>query len=347
MQTMDIPNPTLTTGWFALASSRSLCERPLGTTLFGRPLVLARTASGELLALDDCCPHRHVPLSEGRMTDQGIQCPYHGWTFDAGGRCTVIPGLAAGACMPNVRVGGVQAIEQDGLVWARLASGTDAATPALPDYLRRLSPSTRRFIWETEWKASPVDALENFLDPLHTHFVHSGLVRRQGTRRAAHAHVTRAQGVLRVDYAGQSAQNGWLYRLFESPRTAESAHFAVAAPGSAQLEYRYRNGSALYFTLHFSPIDARRTRVLGTLHVENRWAPAWMVRLLAWPLLRRVARQDQKIVEMQAANRARCRRHEGVSTPLDLVRPSLDEAWAPGAAPARRAAREHIVQMML
>ncbi len=344
---MDIPNPTLRTGWFALAPSRSLRNRPLGTMLFGRPLVLARTASGALLALDDCCPHRHAPLSKGRMTELGIQCPYHGWTFDAGGRCTAIPGLASGACMPAVRVGHVDAMEQDGLVWVRLASGDETTAPALPEYLRRLSPGTLRFVWQTEWNASPVDALENFLDPLHTHFVHPGLVRRHGARSEAQAQVTHAQGLLRVDYAGQPAQNGWLYRLFESPRIAERAHFAAAAPGSAQLEYRYRNGSALYFTLHFSPIDERRTRVLGTLHVENRWAPAWMVRLLVWPFLRRVARQDQTIVEMQAANRARCRRHDGISTQLDLVRPSLDEVWAPRSASAHRAAHERTVQIML
>ena len=40
----------------------------------------------------DKCPHRLVPLSEGRINEKGdIECPYHGWSFDGKGICTDIP----------------------------------------------------------------------------------------------------------------------------------------------------------------------------------------------------------------------------------------------------------------
>ena len=40
----------------------------------------------------DCCPHRLVPLSEGRITATGqLQCGYHGWNFNSSGKCTAIP----------------------------------------------------------------------------------------------------------------------------------------------------------------------------------------------------------------------------------------------------------------
>jgi phenylpropionate dioxygenase-like ring-hydroxylating dioxygenase large terminal subunit len=170
--------------------------------------------------------------------------------------------------------------------------------------------------------------LENFLDPLHTPFIHRGLVRRDAARQLVTATITQSADQIQVDYEGQHTQNGILYRLFESPRTRERAHWSRTAAGSAQLEYRYKNGSALYFTLHFSPESESRTRVHGTLHVENRWAPAWAVRAFVWPLLRRVARQDQTIVEAQASNRALFGYATGVSTELDLVRRSLDEIWS-------------------
>ncbi len=33
-------------------------------------------------ALDDQCPHRLAPLSEGRIAEDGLlECPYHGWAF--------------------------------------------------------------------------------------------------------------------------------------------------------------------------------------------------------------------------------------------------------------------------
>ena len=50
-------------------------------------------------AFRDVCPHRLVPLSEGRLdgTPSGntvLQCAYHGWEFDDKGKCVQIPQLS-------------------------------------------------------------------------------------------------------------------------------------------------------------------------------------------------------------------------------------------------------------
>lgn len=128
-----------------------------------------------------------------------------------------------------------------------------------------LAPGNRKFLWQTTWQANIVDALENVLDPLHTHFVHTGPVRRQAARRAMQVGLRAdAEGFV-VDYAGQSAQSGLLYPLFESPRERERASFS--APGTAQLHYHYRNGSYACISLHFSPETADRTRLVGMLHL--------------------------------------------------------------------------------
>ncbi|KAJ0703203.1 putative pheophorbide a oxygenase [Helianthus annuus] len=42
--------------------------------------------------LDDRCPHRLAPLSEGRIDQWGrLQCVYHGWCFGGSGDCKFIP----------------------------------------------------------------------------------------------------------------------------------------------------------------------------------------------------------------------------------------------------------------
>ncbi|GAB2920055.1 Rieske 2Fe-2S domain-containing protein [Paraburkholderia jirisanensis] len=330
---MSTWNPALYRSWFVVAESRRVQRAPLSVTLLDRRWVIARLQSGELLALDDCCPHRHVPLSMGRVTLAGLQCCYHGWTFDANGRCTAVPGLTPQACIPTIRVAAARVIERDGLIWIKTDAQDEAAASALPAFVGGLPVGGHRLTWSSIWNARAVDALENFLDPMHTHFIHPGLVRREGERQCIKATVTRLEGALQVDYDGQPQQNGLLYRLFESPRDRERAHFSAAAAGSAQLEYRYKNGSALFFTLHFSPESESVTRVHGTFHVENRWAPRWAVRMLAWPFLLRVVRQDQRVVEAQAANSAHFRRSAGLSTELDLVRPSLDQVWSSRSHP--------------
>ena len=320
-------NPALSRSWFVVAQSRQIGEKPFSVTLLNRPLVIARDRQGCLMALDDCCPHRHVPLSLGRMTDEGLQCAYHGWTFRADGRCVSVPGLMLSTCAPVAQVGAVGVMEHDGLVWVRLDSRDPAQAGTLPAFVHRLQPSGRRFVWQSTWRARAVDALENFLDAQHTHFVHAGLVRSSQRRTVVEATVSKLHGSVQVDYRGQPAQSGWMYRLFESPREVERAWFCSSAAGTAQLEYRYRNESALYFTLHFSPIDETHLHVHGTLHVENRWAPAWALWLIVWPFLRRILAQDQAIVEAQAKNKKRFANGEGLSSELDLVKPVLDATW--------------------
>jgi phenylpropionate dioxygenase-like ring-hydroxylating dioxygenase large terminal subunit len=263
------------------------------------------------------------------VTPAGIACPYHGWVFGADGGCVAVPGLAPGECPPKVGARTVAAREFDGLVWVRLAAEGDAAPPAMVAAYR---PASRKFTGQLRWRGGIVDVIENFLDPLHTHTVHPGLVRKPDAPRQpmrVRLDVT-PEGFI-VDYRGQPAQSGILFRLFESPRVSEKLHFAGA--GSAQIEYVYANGSVVRITLHFTPETPEHVHVFTTMHVENRWAPRWAVRWLVYPFLRRVARQDARILAWQAFNQARFPDRRGVSTRLDIVRANLEKIWERGETP--------------
>lgn len=50
-----------------------------------------RTASDEVFAIDDRCPHRGGPLSEGIVHGTSVTCPLHSWVF------SLETGLAQGA----------------------------------------------------------------------------------------------------------------------------------------------------------------------------------------------------------------------------------------------------------
>jgi nitrite reductase/ring-hydroxylating ferredoxin subunit len=55
---------------------RGLCVR-VGTIDVG----LFRVA-GEIVAIENRCPHAGDPLSEGRLDGAIVTCPNHGWRFD-------------------------------------------------------------------------------------------------------------------------------------------------------------------------------------------------------------------------------------------------------------------------
>lgn len=318
---------SLQSGWFVVTPSRRLRSKPLGIKLLGRPIVLARMQDGAVVAMEDRCPHRQYPLSAGRIVSDGLQCGYHGWTFGPDGRCIKVPGQTPDACLPRVGVRLLQIKEFDGFVWLRAASSEEDSTLDFPHFIAQRPPGSRKFMTRMLWQGKALDALENFMDPMHTHMTHPGLVRKGTERRPMTASIEQCVDSICVTYSGQEEQRGLLFRLFESPRSLERVHHDKRNPGSACIEYRYKNGSALFFTLHFTPVEPWKTLIHATLHVEGRWAPSWAVNTFAWPFLWRVAIQDQNAVERQAKNRVQFPDRKDASTELDVVSSYLRSIW--------------------
>ena len=46
---------------------------------------------GEFYAIDNFCPHRGAPLSEGALCGHIVECGWHGWQFDVrSGECLTV-----------------------------------------------------------------------------------------------------------------------------------------------------------------------------------------------------------------------------------------------------------------
>jgi phenylpropionate dioxygenase-like ring-hydroxylating dioxygenase large terminal subunit len=306
--------------WFVVARSAAVGAIPIPVVAFGRPFALVRDPARGVLAFEDRCPHRGAPLSVGRFGPAGLTCRYHGWTFGADGRCRSLPGAAASLSVSNFRVSVFPVQERDGLIWI---SAKDSNP--LPQRALELDPASRRFVQQFKWRAPILEAQENFLDAQHTPTIHPKIVRNDSKRAPVRVVLQRTGDGFVVDYSGQPQQTGWLFRLFESPRTSERAYFSGLS--MAQIEYRYQSGWAAWISLYFTPETATSTHVFATLHVAGRWAPSWLIRLLVWPFLKRVGRQDQYIVEQQELTRCQFPQRHHVVTELDIARPYLEAAW--------------------
>ena len=77
--------------WWCAAHVDEVTEKPMARWLLEKPVVLYRLSDGTPVALDNRCPHRWAPLSEGRVIDDKIVCAYHGMEFGSDGVCTNIP----------------------------------------------------------------------------------------------------------------------------------------------------------------------------------------------------------------------------------------------------------------
>ncbi len=134
----------------------------------GRELVLWIDGEGTAVAMEDRCPHRHAKLSKGWIDRGQLLCGYHGWTFNAEGKCTRIPQKddddPAGICVPKYRTA-----MRYGYLWVALE---DPISP-LPE-IDEDGDSAFRRIYEfyEPWKCSGLRLMENSFDNAHFSFVH-------------------------------------------------------------------------------------------------------------------------------------------------------------------------------
>jgi phenylpropionate dioxygenase-like ring-hydroxylating dioxygenase large terminal subunit len=115
-----VPGEPGATGWYPVARSDEVGTTPVPVGAAGQAYVVVRLRPGaEVTALSARCPHRLVPLATATIVDGRLQCPYHGWQFNAEGRCVEIPSLGAdGTPPPRADLSAPWAVEErDGWIW--------------------------------------------------------------------------------------------------------------------------------------------------------------------------------------------------------------------------------------
>jgi phenylpropionate dioxygenase-like ring-hydroxylating dioxygenase large terminal subunit len=134
-------------------------DNVLATMAAGRPLALWRSASGQVQAWEDRCPHRGVALSLGRVQGDRLACAYHGWEYAAGsGRCVAIPALPDLPVPGKVCAKSFTALERQGMVWVRVDGDQPANDTPPPDDIAPLA--FLRTIGVNAGRAATENALE-------------------------------------------------------------------------------------------------------------------------------------------------------------------------------------------
>jgi len=169
--------------WYPVSFLRDLDpQRPTPFTLLGQDLVLwFDRAAQQWRAFADVCPHRLVPLSDGRLNEAGeLECPYHGWSFNGEGHCTAIPQAEPGSsCSQRSHCRSYATATAEGLLFVFSGEAREATEQPLP-----LVPEIDQPGWVVQdtFRDLPMDALtllENVLDVSHVPFTHHATVGRR------------------------------------------------------------------------------------------------------------------------------------------------------------------------
>jgi nitrite reductase/ring-hydroxylating ferredoxin subunit len=99
--------------------------------ILGEDLTLYRGESGTAHIVGRRCAHRGVQLVLGFIHGEHIECPYHGWTYDASGQCVAQPGEQRPFC-DRVKIKGYPVQEYLGPALAVLREGKARSCRAWP-----------------------------------------------------------------------------------------------------------------------------------------------------------------------------------------------------------------------
>jgi phenylpropionate dioxygenase-like ring-hydroxylating dioxygenase large terminal subunit len=149
---------------------------PMRLMLLGEKLIAFRDSAGRVAIMDHRCPHRCASLFFGRNEQGGIRCVYHGWKFDAEGRCTDMPNLPAHQDFKDkVRAKAYRTAERNGLIWVYM--GAEDIAPPLPDLEATLLPAEDASITMMQRECNWLQALEGDIDTSHFSWLHFGSVK--------------------------------------------------------------------------------------------------------------------------------------------------------------------------
>ena len=157
--------------WYVAAWSYELdAKTPIGRMLIGEPIVMYRKSDGTVVALEDRCPHRHAPLSLGRIEGDRIRCMYHGLTLGPDGVCTGFPGGAAAP--PGTAARTFPVVERWSWIWVWMGDPAKADPVHIPDAYGLDDPGWVMRSDALDYAADYQLLHDNLCDLSHLDFVH-------------------------------------------------------------------------------------------------------------------------------------------------------------------------------
>jgi 5,5'-dehydrodivanillate O-demethylase len=163
--------------WQPIGTVAELDSEPVQKVrLLGEDLTLYRSAAGEYGLVGDRCPHRCLSMEFGLPDEKGLRCAYHGWLFDAKGRCLEQP--FEDRTNPNsrfkektsIKAYPVQAL--GGLIFAYL--GPEPA-PLVPRWDLLVRDDLDKIIEIHTLPCNWLQCMDNAVDPVHFEYLHAEL----------------------------------------------------------------------------------------------------------------------------------------------------------------------------
>jgi phenylpropionate dioxygenase-like ring-hydroxylating dioxygenase large terminal subunit len=255
--------------WYPVAVTEFLdASRPHSIQLLGKDLVIWQDNSGKWQCFADACPHRLVPLSEGRVEPDGtLLCAYHAWRFDSQGKCVGIPQSKDAETEAKHRANPKSCAivyptqELQGLLWVWAESGSQAQVesqlqkPRLIPELEENSDKVQKTFWNIRDLPYGWDFfIENVVDPAHAPVSHHGII---GDRYKD------AKYYDMIRLREMSVPEGFSYAVVPTGANTESATSDFQPPCHVRIVSTFKDGGKMILALYAIPTRPGWCRHIG------------------------------------------------------------------------------------
>jgi len=279
--------------WHPVLLSKELGKRPIKGLRFGLAFVFWRDDSGIAHAFPDRCPHLGASLSQGKVRDGKLICPFHGFEYLASGECTHIPANGSQSRIPvGMACTRFESIEAHGFIWMWVGKEPVSGTPA---YFSEIEQGFRTHDTVIDACVNYSRAIENQLDAAHLPFVHRTTI-GAGRKTAVDGPYIQAN---------ERGIDSWVLNRIDngtSPATqAELGERSAQCQPSLRLLYPgqwlLNISGRLKNVIAFVPIDEHTTRFyLRTYHKVNIPVIGYAYGLVLQYVNKIILRQDLKVI---------------------------------------------------
>lgn len=159
--------------WYAVEYDKTVKKGVVKEVVFwGSSIALYRNQEGQLVAIENRCPHRHLKLSHGVVDGCTLRCIYHGWAFDASGTLVDYSHDDFGKPLIKRQLITYPVRVQYGLIWIFPGDPAKAETRSIPEIpeIQGNAPWAN-FIVDFTWNAHHSMIIDNISDFTHA-FLH-------------------------------------------------------------------------------------------------------------------------------------------------------------------------------
>jgi len=156
--------------WYVVLDSKEINSKPVGVTRLGVKLVFWRNSQGKVSCVHDLCPHLGAKLSQGKVNEDCLACPFHGFEFDSSGQCVYLPAVGRKGDIPKaMHTEAYPTFEAHGYIW--IWWGDPNIMQSQPKWVD-IDESFSYAGFSETWPVHYSRMVENQLDVAHLPFVH-------------------------------------------------------------------------------------------------------------------------------------------------------------------------------